>query len=151
MKPELNREHVQSGEDEIFNRMVGLTKGQMNTTREGQRLRVQHAKATACVTAKFQISADIPADLRHGVFREPGKTFDAIARFSNSQGTIEPDGKGTVRGLAIELLEVSGGRAIQDDDDRSQDFLIVDHPVVSIPESQGLSGHHESKERPADR
>ncbi|MEX1026754.1 MAG: catalase family protein [Candidatus Paceibacterota bacterium] len=133
MNPELNREYVQSGEDEIFDKMVELTIGQMNTSSDGHRLRVQHAKATGCVTAKFQVGADIPADLRHGVFREPGQTFDAIARFSNSQGTIEPDGEGTVRGLAIKLLDVSGARAIQDDHDRTQDFLLVDHPVFLFP------------------
>ena len=133
MTPELNREYVQPDEDEVFDQMVKITLDQMHTE-DGHRLRVQHAKATGCVTAKFQISADVPEDLRHGVFREPGRTFDAIARFSNSQGTIEPDGAGAARGLAIKLLDVPGDRAIQDDRDRTQDFLMVDHPVFLFPD-----------------
>jgi hypothetical protein len=133
MKPVLNHEYIQRGEDEVFDEMVRLTIGQMNTTSDGRRLRVQHAKATGCVSAKFQVSDDISDDLRHGVFRDPGRTYDAIVRFSNSQGTIEPDGEGTVRGLAIKLLDVTGDRAIQHDRDRSQDFLMVDHPVFLFP------------------
>ena len=129
----IDREYVQPDEDEVVEQMVKITLDQMHTE-DGRRLRVQHAKATGCVTAKFQISADLPEDLRHGVFREPGRTFDAIARFSNSQGTLEPDGVGAARGLAIKLLDVPGDRAIQDDSDRTQDFLMVDHPVFLFPD-----------------
>lgn len=132
MTPELNREYVQPGEEEVFDQMVRLTVAQVST-KDGHRLRAQHAKATGCVTAKFQIAAEIPPDLRHGVFAEPGRSFDAIARFSNSQGTVEPDGEGTVRGLAIKLLSVTGERAIPNDPDRTQDFLLVDHPVFLFP------------------
>jgi hypothetical protein len=135
MTPELNREYVYPGEDDIFDQMVKITIDQMKTE-DGRRLRVQHAKATGCVTAKFQISADIPADLRHGVFREPGRIFDAIVRFSNSQGTIELDGAGAARGLAIKLLAVAGDWAIPDNRDQTQDFLMVDHPVFLFPDPQ---------------
>lgn len=135
MTPELNQEHVQPDEDDISDQMVKVTLDQMHTE-NGRGLRVQHAKATGCVSAKFQVSADIPADLRYGIFRESGRTFDAIVRFSNSQGTIEPDGAGAARGLAIKLLDVTGDRAIPEDHDTTQDFLMVDHPVFLFPDPQ---------------
>src|SRR5262249_28315507 len=96
--------------------------------------RAQHAKATSCVTAKFCIADDVPSDLRHGIFSQPGRIFSAIVRMSNSQGTFEKDGTGTARGFAIKLLDVVGERAIPGDGDSSQDFLMMDHPVFPFPD-----------------
>ena len=107
MKPELHREYPELDDPEVFQRMVTLTLGQMEPV-EGHLRRGQHAKATGCVTARFRVADAVPTELRHGVFREPGRTFNAIVRFSNSQGTFEKDGAGTARGLAIKLLDVDG-------------------------------------------
>jgi catalase len=96
--------------------MVNLTVGQMKTVC-GHLRRGQHAKATGCVTAEFRIADDVPSNLRHGIFRQLGRTFSAIVRFWNSQGTFEKDGTGTARGLAIKLLDVVGTRAVVDDGD----------------------------------
>ena len=68
-------------------------------------------------------------DLRHGVFRQPNQSFQAIVRFSNSSETIDPDGRGAARGMAIKLLDVDGTPAIPGTDNRCQDFLTVNHPV----------------------
>jgi hypothetical protein len=133
MTPELNREYPELDDPKVFERMVNLTVGQMKPVR-GHLRRGQHAKATGCVTAEFRIGGDVPSDLRHGVFREPGRTFSAIVRFSNSQGTFEKDGTGTARGLAIKLLDVVGTRAVSGDGDSTQDFLMVDHPVFPFPD-----------------
>ena len=131
--PELNREYPELDDLEVFQRMVELTEAQMEPIC-GHLRRGQHAKATGCVRATFRIAANIPSNLQHGVFRERGRSFDAIVRFSNSQGTFEPDGTGTARGLAIKLLDVDGARAIPDDGDTTQDFLMVDHPVFPFPD-----------------
>jgi hypothetical protein len=133
MKPELHREYPELDEPEVFEHMVALTLKQMEPV-EGRLRRGQHAKATGCVTAQFRIADDVPADFRHGIFSQPGRTFDAIVRFSNSQGTFEKDGVGTARGLAIKLLNVGGTRAIPADGDDTQDFLMVDHPVFPFPD-----------------
>jgi hypothetical protein len=100
---------------------------------DGHLRRAQHAKATCCVTAEFRIADDIRPDLRHGIFSRPGQTFSAIVRFSNSPSTFDKDGTGTARGLAIKLQDVAGTRAIDGDGDRTQDFLMVDHPVFPFP------------------
>jgi hypothetical protein len=133
MNPELLPDYSLPGEEHIIKEMIKLTIGLMEESHDGCPLRVQHAKATACVRASFEIAADLPADLQHGVFSQPGRVFEAIVRFSNAQGTITPDGERTARGLAIKLLNVSGQRVMASDTDSSQDFLFVDHPVFPFP------------------
>jgi hypothetical protein len=136
MKPELNREYPELDDPKVFARMVDLTLDQMEPI-GGHVRRGQHVKATGCVTAAYRIADDVPVALRHGIFRRPGQTFNAIVRFSNSQNTIEKDDVGTARGLALKLLDVAGARAVPDDGDDTQDFLMVDHPVFpfSSPEA----------------
>jgi hypothetical protein len=133
MTPELNREYPELDDPKVFEQMVNLTVGQMKPV-GGHLRRGQHAKATGCVTAEFRIADDVSSDLRHGIFRQPGRTFSAIVRFSNAQGTFEKDGVGTARGLAIKLLDVVGTRAVEGDGDSTQDFLMVDHPVFPFPD-----------------
>ena len=133
MHPELNREYPELDAPEVFEQMVELTVGQMEPV-DGRLRRAQHAKATGCLTARFRIADTVPAGLRHGVFGEPGRVFTAIVRFSNSQGTFEKDSAATARGLAIKLLDVTGPRAVPDDGDATQDFLMIDHPVFPFPD-----------------
>jgi hypothetical protein len=133
MTPALHREYPELDDPSVFAEMVELTLAQMAPV-DGHLRRGQHAKATGCVTAEFRIADDVPSQMRHGVFRQPGRTFSAIVRFSNSQGTFEKDGEGTARGLAIKLLDVAGDRAIPGDGDRTQDFLMIDHPVFPFPD-----------------
>ena len=133
MTPDMNREYPELDDPKVFEQMVKLTIGQMKPI-GGRLRRGQHAKATGCVTAEFRIADDVPSDLRHGIFRQPARTFSAIARFSNSQGTFEKDGTGAGRGLAIKLLDVVGTRAVADDGDSTQDFLMIDHPVFPFPD-----------------
>ncbi|MDU9051138.1 MAG: catalase family protein [Candidatus Electrothrix sp. Rat3] len=136
MNPELLPDFSLPGEDKIFKEMIQLTIDMMEESENGCPLRVQHAKSNACVTATFEIAADIPDDLQHGVFSQPGKIFEAVVRFSTAQGTIEPDTDPTARGLAIKLLDVDGPRAMDGDADQSQDFLFVDHPVFPFPNAK---------------
>jgi hypothetical protein len=133
MTPELNREYPELDDPKVFEQMVKLAVAQMKPI-DGLFRRGQHAKATGCVTAQFCIADDVRSNLRHGIFRQPGRIFSAIVRFSNSQGTFEKDGAGTARGLAIKLLDVVGTRAIADDGDSTQDFLMIDHPVFPFPD-----------------
>ena len=133
MNPELNREYPELDDPEVFEQMAELTVAQMQTV-GGRLRRAQHAKATGCVTAQFRIADTVPPALQHGVFGEPGRLYTAIVRLSNSQGTFEKDSAGAARGLAIKLLGVTGQRALPDDGDGTQDFLMVDHPVFPFPD-----------------
>jgi len=128
VNPELNREYPEPGEAKLIEEMVKLaverTKPQQGRIRRGQ-----HAKATGCARGEFTIRDDIPDELRHGVFHQPARSFEAIVRFSNSSETIDPDRHAAARGMAIKLLDVEGTPAIPGTDDRCQDFLTVNHPV----------------------
>jgi hypothetical protein len=130
---ELNREYPELDDADVFQRMVNVTTRQM-TSENGRMHRAQHAKATGCVTAEFIVNDAVRADLRHGIFQRPGRSFKAIVRFSNAQSTFHKDGVGTARGMAIKLLDVEGDRALPRDDDRTQDFLMVDHKVFPFPD-----------------
>ena len=137
MKHELNREYPEPDEEATFGHMVEITRKLMDIahhkTPDQPMRRGQHAKATGCVIAEFRIADDVPADLRHGVFAVPGRTYQALVRFSNSQDVVKKDAEGTARGIAIELLDVAGERADAGDGDRTQDFLMVNHPVFPFP------------------
>lgn len=133
MTPELNREYPELDDPVVFEQMTKLTVEHMKPI-DGKIGRGQHLKATACVMAEFRISDVVPADVRHGVFREIGRTYSAIVRLSNSQGTAEKDGVGTARGLAVKLLDVAGARAVVGETDTTQDFLMIDHPVFPFPD-----------------
>jgi len=128
----LHREYPEPGEAILIEKMVRLTLKRMKPQKAVMR-RGQHAKPTGCVRASFTILDDLPDHLRHGVFREEGKTFRAIVRFSNSSETIDPDGKGAARGMAIKLFDVEGTPAIPGTKDYCQDFLLVNHPVFPFP------------------
>src|SRR5262249_44032290 len=59
-----------------------------------------HAKAHGCVKADFSVKADIPADLRRGVFAAT-RSFTAWIRFSNGHGKPQDDRIRDGRGMAI--------------------------------------------------
>lgn len=78
---------------------------------DGRVRRGFHAKGILCVPeALFQVAPVLPEGCAVGPF-QPKATFAAQVRFSNSLGTIEPDGKSQGRGIAIRLL---GDRGVHD-------------------------------------
>ena len=138
MTRELGREYPELDDPSLFEHMVTMTLAQMEPV-SGQLRRGQHAKATGCVTAEFRIVSDVPEDLSHGIFRRPGRAYRALVRFSNSQGTFEKDSVGTAHDMAIKLLDVAGARAMPNDSDTTQDFLMIDHPVFPFPDPKAYS------------
>ncbi|MDR3619327.1 MAG: catalase family protein [Paludisphaera borealis] len=92
--------------------------------------RGQHMKGHGCVKAKFEVAADLPADLRRGVFAEP-RSFDAYIRFSNGKGS--DDRQADAHGMAIKLVGVPGAKLLEDEKDATtQDFILFDNPVFFI-------------------
>ncbi len=62
-----------------------------------------HAKQHVGVdNAALTIPDQIPSHLRVGPF-QPGARYPAIVRFSNASGTVQPDKKGDLRGLAARV------------------------------------------------
>jgi Dyp-type peroxidase family len=96
--------------------------------------RQAHAKAHGVVKAEFHVESELSDDTRFGVF-QPGATYDAWVRFSNSDSTPQDDRKGGVRGMAIKLMGIHGNKLLQDETDATtQDFLLVNCPIFFSPD-----------------
>jgi hypothetical protein len=91
-----------------------------------------HFKSQGCVKAKFEVEADVPADLRVGVLATK-RSYDAWIRFSN--GRELDDRKADVRGMAIKLVGVPGTKlagAGLEPQASTQDFLLASHPTFAV-------------------
>ena len=84
-----------------------------------------HAKMHGIVRAEFSVEPDLPSELRVGLFSQP-RTYQAWIRFSNQQGTIDPDSKRDIRGMAIKVMGVAGEKLLaQEKDAATQDFIVI--------------------------
>lgn len=100
-----------------------------------QARRDAHPKAHGCVRATFQVRDDLSAKLAHGVLQRSAR-YRAWIRFSNGDGDPKrPDGEGDARGMAIKLVDV-GGAKLSDDETRTQDFIMITHPVFFADDPQ---------------
>ena len=72
-----------------------------------------------------------PHELRFGVFREPGKRFPAVIRFSNAR--VEDDQHPGGHGMAVKLMDVPGLKLLEGEEhEQTQDFILLDRPVFFI-------------------
>lgn len=92
-------------------------------------LRGSHPKTHGVVSGRFVV-ADLPPELRIGLFGSPGQTYDCLLRFSSlgkPELEVFPDQDRDVRGLGIKLLA-------KDTDGASvtlADFLLNSIPILS--------------------
>lgn len=106
-----------------------------------QILRGVHPKSHGCVKATFTVNSDIAPELQVGLFATPGKTFEAVIRFSNADARIEkPDlneaGQHGSRGMAIKVQDVGGEVVELDNGANNQDFLMINQPVFAFANMQ---------------
>jgi len=95
-------------------------------------MRDAHAKGHGCVKATFSVDPNLPAALRQGVFARP-RTYKAWIRFSNGNGTPQPDETGDGRGMAIKLVGVPGNKVLANERNaRTQDFVMINYPVFFV-------------------
>ena len=88
-------------------------------------LRDAHPKMHGCVHGLFSVLPGLPKELSIGVFRE-SRTFPVWVRFSNQNGTVTPDSKPDIRGVAIKLMGVEGRKLTQAAaDETTQDFILI--------------------------
>lgn len=71
-------------------------------------LRRTQVKSLAFVKGFLTVHSDLPSHLRVGLFAEPGKTYDAVARYANEPIHIQPDTEKAPRGLGVKLFGVEG-------------------------------------------
>ncbi|ELS00456.1 catalase [Xenococcus sp. PCC 7305] len=106
----------------------------------GPKLRQLHPKSHGLVSGKFTIEENIPEKCKVGVFAQSNE-YDIFVRFSNGSppkelNVLHPDQKGDVRGMAIKLNNVEGDKVPSDEND-TQDFVLINHPVLFLQDVQG--------------
>ena len=150
MTPEL--ELIPPEEAKQIEHIIQLTMEQLQRRYPGDtaRLRGQHARDHACVTATFTVRDDLPPDMRVGVLATPGQRYQAWVRYSNassdSKAADSPVIGGTAthgsRGMALKILGVTGSLLLATDGIAAQDFLMVNHPVfpfANVEDYEALS------------
>ena len=130
----IGEEYPPEGEAQRIERVVNASLELLRSTPTkptgGPVPRGQHPKSHGCVRAEFSVGADVPPELRHGVFRE-ARTYTALVRFSN--GRSDDDRKGDLHGMAIKLLGVEGEKVLESEKEApTQDFVLVDQPIFFI-------------------
>ena len=63
----------------------------------------QSRQNSGIVKGKLSILPDLPPHLRQGIFAEPGKTYDATARYANEPVFLQPDQAPRPRGLSMKV------------------------------------------------
>ena len=91
-------------------------------------IRDAHSKSHGILHGDLTVYPDLPEHLRQGLFATPA-TYPVIARLSTTAGEIRSDQVHGVRGIAIKVLGVSGPRALNDNHNASQDFIMVNSPT----------------------
>ncbi|MEH1841573.1 MAG: catalase family protein [Nostoc sp.] len=109
---------------------------------KGPDLRKDHPKSHALVWGEFKVEEDIPESLKVGIFAQP-KTYPLWMRLSNAspaqkRGKLASDLDPDVRALAIKLLQVEGEKVL-DDEQETQDFLLINYPVFFVRDAQGFA------------
>jgi len=125
-------ETTEPDEDAMVQDMIGILRRKMERDyAAGATKRDAHPKHVGLLRASFSVEADLPPQLRVGVFAQPA-TYDAWVRLSNANGTPQSDAVADIRGCAIKLLGVAGERIAESDEPGSQDFLLVSIPTMPL-------------------
>ncbi|MDC0723551.1 LodA/GoxA family CTQ-dependent oxidase [Nannocystis bainbridge] len=83
---------------------------------------------------RFEISPDLPEELRVGLF-VPGASHRAWVRFSSDLQPGRPDLGGTL-GIGIKLFDVEGPKLLEPDTEaRTHDFILQNHPVFFVDDA----------------
>ena len=90
-----------------------------------------HAKSHGILKGELIVAPDLPAYLAQGVSARPTR-YPAIIRLSSSPGEISADAKAAARGFALKILNVLGEKVLANDSSHSQDFLLVNSPVIAF-------------------
>jgi catalase len=114
--------------DQIANGMVQLiTEMQKNNKRDGKIMRFNQGKSLGCFDADFEVPNDLPAELRQGLFAQPGR-YQARLRFA-SASTFDDQEK-DLRGMSVKVLGVDGSSLGKVDGE--QDFLLNSYPALFV-------------------
>ena len=131
---ELGQEYPPSSEAAAIRKIERIVRNKYEDDFEDGTLarRDEHPKSHGCVKADFIVHDNLPADLRHGIFKEPGK-YQAWIRFSSSDPTSGSDKRRDAHGMAVKLLGVEGEKVLENEKHlMTQDFVMANHNVFFV-------------------
>jgi hypothetical protein len=106
-------------------------------------LRDAHPKMHGCLRGEFVIEPNLSEEWRIGIFSQIRK-FPAWIRFSNQSGTVAPDSKGDIRGVALKLMGVDGEKLLPNEtQETTHDFILISENrfvTKDVAEFDGLVG-----------
>jgi hypothetical protein len=98
----------------------------------GEAQRAGNTKTHGVVRASFEVLADIPERMKHGVFAEP-RSYPAWVRFAGPGPLAPPDVEDNgILSIGIKLMGVDGVKLI-DDERKTQDFTGISAPTFTTP------------------
>lgn len=125
-----------AAEDQLISTVVAATLEKQRKKHLPDQLarRAFHSKSHGTVAARFTVRADLPPELRVGLFARPA-TYEAVARFSNgARPATARDSQANIRGLALKLKGVPGPKALAGEESSAEhDFVLANHPVFFAP------------------
>jgi hypothetical protein len=131
---QLAEERALPGEAEALDSIIAdMGEYMKRKYRPGEYERVGNTKTHGLVRAEVTIRSDLPAELRHGIFREP-RAFPAWVRFSGPGPDSPPDIEDVgFQSMSIKLMDVPGPKLLEDEKE-TQDLLAVCTPTFVTPD-----------------
>ncbi|RYG70760.1 catalase [bacterium] len=125
-------EQIQPEEETIVRQVVESFDRLRNMTFEKHRhaMRDAHAKSHGALKGELHVYDNLPPHLAQGLFAQ-ARTYPIIVRFSSAPGDVQSDDLSSFRGMAIKAIGVEGKKVLEAEADAvTQDFLLVNHPVI---------------------
>lgn len=132
-------EHAEADEAETTAGLIAtMQQITATTTRDyGRGVSSVHAKSHGLLLAKMQVIEGLPPTLAQGLFARAG-SYDTVMRLSTIPGDLLDDNVSTPRGLAVKILGVEGERLSGSENDRTQDFVLVNGPAFLKSDAKGF-------------
>lgn len=131
---ELYKEYPDRNEAEVTRKLIPLLIQLIEKSYlTGTTYRDTHAKGHLAVKGEFTIGANLPRELRVGLFKRPA-TYPCWIRFANTSPNPQADKKGDVRSMSIKLMDVEGEMLWQDEEDaKTLDITMMGSPKFLAP------------------
>jgi catalase len=101
-------------------------------------VRFVHSKSHGILKAELTVNADLPEELRQGLFSAAGK-YPAIIRFSTAPGDIMADSVSTPRGMAVKVVGVQGMEMLPEHAGHAtQDFVFLNSKTFGVSDAKAF-------------
>jgi hypothetical protein len=117
----------------ITNALLGIS--EITFKDSGHATRSVHAKSHGLLIGEIEVFNNLPTNLAQGMFSKAGN-LPVVIRFSTIPGDMLDDNVSTPRGFALKVIGVEGKRLLGSEDDKTQDFVMVNGPAFPTPKAK---------------